>query len=111
MRIITLNQNNDFRRLYHRSAALSAVLVTYAAKNRVGIHRIGITTSKKIGKAHDRNRARRIIREAWRQVAPTLADKPSMDFVFVARARTTVCSMQDVLHMMQKHLNAWKKTC
>ena len=38
-------------------------LVTYARKNRLNINRVGITTSKKIGNAVSRNRARRIIRE------------------------------------------------
>ena len=103
-RVITLNRNTDFRRLYHRPAAVSPVLITYVGKNRLGVNRIGITTSKKIGKAHLRNRARRIIREAYRSLAAGLPEQGGLDFVFVARARTTECRMQDVQAAMQKHL-------
>lgn len=73
-------------------------LVLYYARNRLGRNRVGITTSKKIGKAVTRNRARRIIREAYRQLEPTV--KPGWDLVFVARSRTSTCKMGDVLRVM-----------
>ena len=104
-KILTLHRNTDFRRLYHRPALISPVLVTYVGKNRLGKNRIGITTSKKIGKAHLRNRARRVIREAYRAVEPTLSQ--GHDFVFVARVRTTVCPMQDVLSAMREQLSPY----
>lgn len=59
---------------------------------------MGITTSKKIGKAVTRNRARRIIREAYRQLEPSI--KPGWDLVLVARSRTPTCKMQDILRVM-----------
>lgn len=106
-KIITINRNVDFRRLYRRPAAVSPVLVTYIGKNRFGVNRIGITTSKRIGKAHLRNRARRVIREAYRSISPRLPDKGGLDFVFVARTKTTQCSMSDVYAAMEKHLAAY----
>ncbi len=101
-KILTLRRNTDFRRLYRRPAQVSPVLVTYVSKNRLGVNRIGITTGKKIGKAHLRNRARRVIREAYRQLAPRLT--PGHDFVFVARVKTTFCPMQEVLRALEKQL-------
>ncbi len=109
-KIKSITRNNDFRRLYRKKAAVGPVLVSYAAKNRLGYHRVGITTSKKIGKAHDRNRARRVIREAFRLLSPSLHDQCGWDFIFVARARTTVCSMQEVFRLMKKQLSPYLKT-
>lgn len=59
----TLKLNRDFRRLYYKgSSAVHPLIVTYASKNRLGYNRIGITVTKKIGKAVCRNRCKRIIR-------------------------------------------------
>lgn len=96
---ISLTENRDFRRLYHRGRSMvHPCLVLYYKRNRSGQNRIGITTSKKIGKAVARNRARRIIREAYRQLEPLV--KPGWDVVFVARTRTISCKMMDVQSVM-----------
>lgn len=86
---ISLNQNKDFLRLYYRgkSCAKPAVVV-YAMKNKAGVCRVGITTSKKIGNAVERNRSRRVIRAAWQSVLKDNEIKGNWDFVFVARTRT-----------------------
>ena len=84
---VTLKMNGDFRRLYNRGKAVTnPALVMYFMKNRAGICRIGITTGKKIGNAVERNRSRRIIREAFRSVVKDVNE--SYDFVFVARSKT-----------------------
>ncbi|MFT9057077.1 MAG: ribonuclease P protein component [Ethanoligenens sp.] len=96
---ISLTENRDFRRLYHRGRNMvHPCLVLYYARNRLGHNRVGITTSKKIGKAVARNRARRIIREAYRQLGPAV--KSGWDVVFVARSRTPSCKMGDVSRIM-----------
>lgn len=86
---ISLNQNKDFLRLYYRgkSCARPAVVV-YAMKNRAGICRVGITTSKKIGNAVERNRSRRVIKAAFTQVLSENTINGNWDFVFVARSKT-----------------------
>jgi ribonuclease P protein component len=60
--------------------------VVYAAKNSAGICRIGITVSKKIGTAVERNRCKRVIRAAYREVEPQISG--NWDFIFVARSKT-----------------------
>lgn len=101
--LVTLKENKDFRRLYSRGRSYSsAVLVTYVMKNRSRNVRIGITTSKKIGKAVMRNRSRRIIREAYFQLADEI--KPGYDLVFVARGRTPFVKSTDILRAMRKEL-------
>ena len=60
MKSSAIKENKVFRRLYHRGKSKAgASLVTYCMKNRRGETRVGITTSKKIGTAVERNRARR----------------------------------------------------
>ena len=81
--ILTLKENKDFHRLYNKGKSqISPVLVTYILKNRNDNLRYGITTGKKIGNAVKRNRARRVIRAAFKECAPHL--KSGYDIVFVA---------------------------
>lgn len=85
--MISICRNNDFRRAYSRGKSyVSGVVVMYVLRNRRKNVRIGITTSKKIGNAVRRNRARRVIREACRSLLPQI--RPGYDLVFVARGRT-----------------------
>lgn len=58
--------------------------------------RVGFTTSRKVGKAVERNRARRRLRAVADQALPTLA-KPGLDFVFIGRAETTAALPFDQL--------------
>lgn len=98
-----LNQNKDFRRLYGRGKSkVHPALVTYVTKNRVGHCRVGITTSKKIGNAVSRNRARRVIREAYRQLLPQIGG--NYDLVFVARTKTTFMKSTQIVNVMAAHL-------
>ena len=100
---ITLKENRDFRRLYARGRSFaSPVLVAYVAKNKTRQVRIGITTSKKIGKAVLRNRARRIIREACYNICGNI--KPGYDIVFVARTKTPYVKSYDILRSMKNEL-------
>lgn len=101
-RFITLNSNTDFRRAYTRGKVYTnPALVTYVVKNRAGICRIGITTSKKIGNAVQRNRARRVIRAAFLAQTPP---EGGYDIVFVARTKTVYKKSTDIGAIMRKHL-------
>ncbi len=55
----------------------------------VGFHnmRVGFTATRKIGNAVTRNRARRRLRAAVREVIPPAA-RPDLDYVVIARAAT-----------------------
>ena len=101
----TLKENKDFRRLYYRGKnKASSCLVTYAMRSKRSGSRIGITTSKKIGNAVERNRSRRVIRAAYSVLEPRL--NGNWDFVFVARSKTSKVKMQQVLSEMQGHFKA-----
>ena len=65
MRYRTLTKNKEFSRIYARGKSyVHPNLVLYVAKNRLGYTRIGLTATKKVGHAVQRNRARRIMRAA-----------------------------------------------
>ena len=65
----TLNDNRDFVRIYRRGQCqVAPLLVTYARRGPRGRRRVGITATKKVGGAVQRNRAKRLIRGAWRKV-------------------------------------------
>lgn len=102
-KLVPLCRNSDFRRAYSKAKSyVSPVVVVYVMKNRYRQLRYGITTSKKIGNAVQRNRSRRIIREAYRSLADRL--KPGYDLVFVARGRTPYVKSTDVLKSLEKLL-------
>lgn len=86
---LSLNENTAFQRVYYRGkSSAKPALVVYALKNRVGICRVGITTSKKTGNAVERNRSRRIIRAACQSVFRDYEISGNYDIVFVSRTRT-----------------------
>ena len=81
----SLKLNHIFRRLYHTSGVADGLLVLYARKNRTDGNRVGVTVSKKLGKAHVRNRTRRRIREVHRLNEEKF--QPGWDIVVVARTK------------------------
>ena len=98
----TLCENKDFRTLYYRGKSLvHPGLVTYVRRNRLGYPRVGITTGKKVGGAVQRNRSRRVIREAFRPLWPRVG---SYDIVFVARTRTPELKSTDLTPVMDRQL-------
>ncbi|WP_449036320.1 ribonuclease P protein component [Peptostreptococcus stomatis] len=80
-----IKKDSDFRKVYQRGKSLAdRNLVIYTMKNKSDKSRIGISISKKVGKAHERNRIRRYIKEAYRL---NIDDKVlgGYDLVFIAR--------------------------
>ena len=81
----SLKLNHIFRRLYHTTGFGNGYMVLYARKNRTEANRVGITVSKKLGKAHIRNRVRRRLREVYRTHEDLF--QPGWDIVVVARSK------------------------
>ncbi|MBQ3265386.1 MAG: ribonuclease P protein component [Ruminococcus sp.] len=103
MKITTIKSNRDFQRIYRRGKSfVSPALVTYAIKTKSHNLRIGITTSKKVGKAVNRNRSRRVIRAAFAHI--NADQSASYDIIFVARTRTAYCKSYEVEKYMREHL-------
>jgi len=81
----SLKLNHIFRRLYSSKGTANSYFVLYARRNRSQQNRVGITVSKKLGKAVVRNRIRRRIREIYRLNEERFT--PGWDIVIVARSR------------------------
>lgn len=78
-----LKQNRDFLQLYRCGKKInSPYVVIYLRKTRRKYNRLGITVGKKVGCAVQRNRARRIILQAYRETEALLP--VGMDLVIVA---------------------------
>jgi len=80
----TLKTSSDFARVRREGRSwASALVVLNVAPNGLDTVRCGFITGKKIGGAVERNRARRMMKEAVRLRLPLL--KPGFDLVFVGR--------------------------
>ena len=107
MKKITLKLNSEFRRLYSRGkSCASGTIVVYAMKNRYKPQsvRFGLTVSKTVGNAVKRNRAKRLMREAFYKFSDII--RPGYDFVIVARTRINGKKADSVIN---DFFNALKK--
>ena len=88
----SLKFNHIFQRLYRSRGAADGLLVLYARRNKSGINRVGVTVSKKLGKAHIRNRIRRRVREVYRLNEDRF--QPGWDIVVVVRSKAVESDFQ-----------------
>lgn len=86
----SLRGTSDFQRVYKRGKRYEGSLITaFVLPNGFAYHRLGITASKKaLGKAHERNRAKRLLRETFRLASTPLDDlQRKYDWVLNGRRR------------------------
>lgn len=99
-----LRKQADFNRLYHKgkSAGSRSVVVFYKT-NGLAYNRYAFLASKKVGNSVKRNRARRLMKEAFRPYRKKFEalnglDRGSsgLDFIFIARQTINGLKCQDV---------------
>ena len=96
----TLKLNKEFRRLYYRGKTIATKSVVVSVlKNNRNRNRIGLTCGKVVGKAHERNRAKRLMRESYRLLKPKLLT--GYDIVLIARTGISGKKCGDVLKDMR----------
>jgi ribonuclease P protein component len=78
-------------------------VVVYVLPSEGGT-RVGFVSSRSVGGAVARNRARRLLREAWRELAPRI--RRNHDVVALARPEVRGAKMQDVKSDMERALIA-----
>ena len=102
----SLKKNADFQNVYKEGKSYAnKYLVMYVKKNDLGINRIGISVSKKVGNSVIRHRVKRLILESYRLQEDMF--KSSLDMVIIARTTARDIKYAEissaVLHLGKLH--------
>lgn len=97
-----LKKSTDFQRVrQHGSAYAHPLVVLFVQENQQQIIRVGITTGKTIGKAVQRNRAKRVLTAAISGLLPQI--RPGHDIVLQARKaanRSSSTELHQTIHRL-----------
>ena len=90
-----LTRSTDFKRVRRtgKSYAHPFVVLVVQASEAPGV-RVGVTAGRSVGGAVQRNRAKRLLREAIRPMLPELL--PGWDLILIARKALPSESLQDI---------------
>jgi ribonuclease P protein component len=102
-----LSRSADFEAVYRRGRSASSrhlVVYAFARDPTAGAAepRVGLTVSRKVGGAVERNRVKRLLREAASRVTPTLA--ADVDLVIVARPGLAEALGEEKLEWLEAEL-------
>ena len=102
----SLKKNADFQNVYKSGKSFAnKYLVMYVKENDLGINRIGISVSKKVGNSVVRHRVKRLILESYRLHEDMF--NSSLDMVIIARSTAKDKSYKEissaVIHLGKLH--------
>jgi ribonuclease P protein component len=99
-------RSGEVRRVYEQGRSVHANrVVVFVAPGHGGT---AVVATRRVGGAARRNRARRILREAWRQVSPQV--RGDFDTVLVAREAVRGARTQDLVTEMTELLRLLEMT-
>jgi ribonuclease P protein component len=82
---LRLQHAREFQAVFDRRRSVSdATIIVYGLTNNLGHPRLGLSVSRKYGRAHERNRFKRLCREAFRLCRSQL---PALDLIIIPRGR------------------------
>lgn len=91
-----LLRRGDFLAAAKGKRASTGLLTLQCARSTAASPRLGLTVTRKAGGAVERNRMRRRLRQAVRQIAPVSA-RPGHDYVIVARHQVLDAKFANIL--------------
>ncbi|MDA2936895.1 ribonuclease P protein component [Acidobacteria bacterium AH-259-A15] len=103
-----LRKRREFLDVYKRGDSVRAAhFVLYVLENNLPYHRLGITASRKVGKAAVRNRIKRRVREIFRANKPVIS--PPCDLVVNIKRSAADVSYQEIKRDFLRAIRYWKK--
>lgn len=102
----SLRKNRQFQFVYKNGKSYAnKYLVMYVKENGLGMNRIGISVSKKVGNSVIRHRVKRLVKESYRLHENVF--NSGLDIVIVARAKACEGSYYEIeralLHLAKLH--------
>lgn len=100
-----IRRRRDFQQVYAEGARASGRYLTLIVRrNDLGVSRLGIVATKKLGGAVRRNRAKRLIREVFRRAKPEVG----LDIVVVLRPEAVTASLAE---LDRDYRNVLRRSC
>ncbi len=108
-----LAKRREFLRVYETGRKwFSRYCVVFAAGNELQHSRIGVTATKKLGKANVRNRLKRWTREVYRrQREPLGVDRCSLDVVINVKPSAAQARFEEFREDLQRALQKVVREC
>lgn len=98
----TISESNKFSQILKQGKKLvNDLFVLFYIENQLESPEFGVIASKKVGKAHERNRAKRLVREAIRL---NINRFPLYSYVFVCRQKLSESNIEEVTSILLKSL-------
>jgi len=95
-----LRKSREFRRVYERRRSVSdRWLIVYACESDLPYSRVGLSVSRKVGQATQRNRLRRLYREAFRLTRHEIPT--GLDLILIPRGSDEP-TLEDLKHSLPR---------